>query len=111
MLQQLRGISEAGPDLQDDGCTARTRVEDVGGEFQLLLAVATDLAVKAHKESPLDIELCLKHPGALRHASEPEPFNRTDGQLRPSVIEVSGLRCGVEDVLVVDGELQFLPRH
>src|SRR5271169_2697980 len=110
MLLDLRGISEAGADLEDDGCTARTWVEDVGGELQSL-AVATNLTVEPHEEPPLDIEGCLEYPGALRHTSEPEPLNGSDGQLRPSVIEVAGLRCRVEHVLVVDRERHFLPGH
>src|SRR5215472_14931008 len=100
MLATVGRISEAGSGLQHNGGAAGAGVEDVSRKGQLLM-------LESNKESPLDIELGLKYLCALRHSAEVEPAIELVSYLRPVVIEISRLGCGIEHVFVVQGEVQF----
>src|SRR5215467_12432021 len=102
MLRAVCRISESGPYLEDDCSAVRARIEDIRRELELLMH-------KAHKETALHVQPCLEGLGALHHRAELEPVDWRDGELWPRVIEISRLRSSVEDVLVVEGELEYLP--
>src|SRR5262249_31003861 len=61
------------------------------------------------EKAALRVKLSPESFSMLHHTAHSQPSNGLIGNLGPRIVEISGFRCRVEDVFVVERKRQLLP--